>query len=51
MKDPLLAGKIISAVAGAIHKPVTVKIRKALTTAASMRWKSPVLPRKAALPL
>ena len=28
MKDPLLAGKIISAVAGAIHKPVTVKIRK-----------------------
>lgn len=28
MKDPLLAGRIISAVAGAIHKPVTVKIRK-----------------------
>lgn len=28
MKDPVLAGKIISAVAGAISKPVTVKIRK-----------------------
>lgn len=28
MKDPLLAGRIISAVAGAIRKPVTVKIRK-----------------------
>ena len=28
MKDPLLAGRIIEAVAGAIDKPVTVKIRK-----------------------
>ncbi len=28
MKDPVLAGKIIEAVAGAIDKPVTVKIRK-----------------------
>ena len=28
MKDPLLAGRIISAVAGAVKKPVTVKIRK-----------------------
>ncbi len=28
MKDPLLAGRIISAVAGAVRKPVTVKIRK-----------------------
>ena len=28
MKDPVLAGKIIEAVAGAITKPVTVKIRK-----------------------
>jgi len=28
MKDPLLAGKIIEAVAKAIEKPVTVKIRK-----------------------
>lgn len=28
MKDPCLAGKIISAVASAIDKPVTVKIRK-----------------------
>ena len=28
MKDPVLAGKIISAVASAIDKPVTVKIRK-----------------------
>ena len=28
MKDPLLAGQIIEAVAGAIQKPVTVKIRK-----------------------
>lgn len=28
MKNPALAGKIISAVAGAIKKPVTVKIRK-----------------------
>lgn len=28
MKDPLLAGKIIERVAGAIKKPVTVKIRK-----------------------
>jgi len=28
MKDPLLAGKIISAVSSAISKPVTVKIRK-----------------------
>lgn len=28
MKDPALAGKIIEAVAGAIQKPVTVKIRK-----------------------
>ena len=28
MKDPLLAGRIISAVASAVKKPVTVKIRK-----------------------
>jgi tRNA-dihydrouridine synthase B len=28
MKDPLLIGKIIEAVAGAVKKPVTVKIRK-----------------------
>lgn len=28
MKDPRLAGRIITAVAGAIRKPVTVKIRK-----------------------
>ncbi|MCR5421967.1 MAG: tRNA dihydrouridine synthase DusB [Lachnospiraceae bacterium] len=28
MKDPLLAGRIIESVAGAIKKPVTVKIRK-----------------------
>jgi len=28
MKDPLLAGRIIEAVAGAIKKPVTVKLRK-----------------------
>lgn len=28
MKDPVLAGKIISAIASAIEKPVTVKIRK-----------------------
>lgn len=28
MKDPVLAGRIIEAVAGAIDKPVTVKIRK-----------------------
>ena len=28
MKDPLLAGRIIEATARAIHKPVTVKIRK-----------------------
>ena len=28
MKDPLLVGRIVSAVAGAIKKPVTVKIRK-----------------------
>ena len=28
MKDPLLAGRIIEAVARAIQKPVTVKIRK-----------------------
>ncbi len=28
MKDPLLAGRIIEAVSKAIHKPVTVKIRK-----------------------
>lgn len=28
MKDPVLAGKIISAIADAIDKPVTVKIRK-----------------------
>lgn len=28
MKNPVLVGKIISAVAGAIKKPVTVKIRK-----------------------
>lgn len=28
MKDPLLAGKVIEAVAGAVKKPVTVKIRK-----------------------
>lgn len=28
MKNPLLAGKIMEAVAGAIQKPVTVKIRK-----------------------
>ncbi len=28
MKNPVLAGKIISAVAGAVNKPVTVKIRK-----------------------
>ncbi len=28
MKDPLLAGRIISAVAKAVKKPVTVKIRK-----------------------
>lgn len=28
MKDPLLAGRIISAIADAIDKPVTVKIRK-----------------------
>lgn len=28
MKDPLLAGKIIESIVRAIHKPVTVKIRK-----------------------
>ncbi len=28
MKDPLLVGRIVSAVSGAIRKPVTVKIRK-----------------------
>lgn len=28
MKDPMLVGRIVSAVAGAISKPVTVKIRK-----------------------
>ncbi len=28
MKDPILVGKIVEAVAGAIDKPVTVKIRK-----------------------
>lgn len=28
MKDPVLAGKIISAMAGAVKKPVTVKIRR-----------------------
>lgn len=31
MKDPLLAGKIIQAVAEAIQKPVTVKFRKGFT--------------------
>lgn len=49
MKNPVLVGKIISAVAGAVKKPVTVS-EKALTGSMSMRRKLPVLPRKAGPP-
>ena len=47
MRDPKLVERIVSKVAGAIQKPVTVKIRKALTMIMSMRWRSPGLRRPA----
>ena len=39
-QNPRLVHEIVSKVAGAIQKPVTVKIRKVLMMTMSMRWRS-----------